>query len=389
MAKFGEEFVRQASNPSFLGGLFTAGQAAGSYGRRKQKQAEKKALAKGLLGLEAMNQSGELTAEMYQDAVKSYAELGTDAESRALIKDTMRRVGQNFTPEAEMQRELAGIRLDQARTQQRNDNLLLVAGNMTKEQRQRFLDDERVPEADKNVFRNFERTLQQHEMNDAEYRGWKESMETAVPTTGIQESIDLIQDPELRRAKQKEFDRLVESAPKTYSNQPQKDRVARNFTAFSQSLAIAIGQEQSRIDTEERAYNSAMATARRSATTGSIRKDIIDAEVSRLEDLDNDELAREIKTYLPNEKRNYDIDVLKFGKDQAQLERLATKIIVAAREADAVAAVNDSFGRTGAEEPEEPEEQETVKAFEVGKVYVDTDGNRAIYKGNEEWEIIE
>lgn len=384
MAKFAEEFVRQASNPSFLGGLFTAGQAAGSYGRRKQKEAEKKALAKGLLGLEAMNQSGELTADMYQEAVKSYAELGTDAESRALIKDTMRRVGQNFTPEAEMQRELAGIRLEQARTQQRNDNLLLVAGNMTKEQRERYMADERVPEADKNVFRNFERTLQQHEMNDAEFKGWKESMTTAVPTTGIQESIDLIQDSKVREAKQKEFDRLVESTPKTFSNQPQKDRVARTFSDFSRSLSILVGQEQNRIYLEDKAYDSAMSTALRQATNGSIRQDIIDSEVSRLEDLDDDELARELKTYLPDEEKQSSF--LGFGDDKSQLERLATEIIVAEKVARARASVNEAYNRTDAEEPED---QDSGEDYQVGEVYVDGDGNKAVYKGNGEWEIVE
>lgn len=383
MAKFAEEFVRQASNPSFLGGLFTAGQAAGSYGRRKQKEAEKKALAKGLLGLEAMNQSGELTAEMYQDAVKSYAELGTDAESRALIKDTMRRVGQNFTPEAQMQRELAEIRLEQARTQQRNENLLLVAGNMTKEQRERYLADERVPEADKNVFRNFESTLQQHEMNKAEYEGWKESMSTPIPTQGTQNLIDMIQDDEEREAYQKQFDNLKKSTPKKFSNTSQRRQAADAFRQFDGVVTSVIGKEQNRIYLEDRAYDSAMARAVNSASTGSIRQDIIDAEVSRLNDLDDDDLAREIKTYLPDEEKQSNMI---FWNDRAQLERLAIEIIVADKVAKARASINESYGRTGTEESEE---RDTDEAYEVGKVYVDSEGNRAVYKGNGEWEEVQ
>lgn len=383
MAKFGQEFVRQASNPSFLGGLFTAGQAAGSYGRRKQKEAEKKALAKGLLGLEAMNQSGELTAEMYQDAVKSYAELGTDAESRALIKDTMRRVGQNFTPEAEMQRELAQIRLDQARTQQRNENLLLVAGNMTKEQRERYLSDERVSEADKNVFRNFERTLQQHEMNDAEYEGWKASISTPIPTQGTQDLIEMIQDAEEREAIQKQFDNLKENTPTKFTNLAQKRQAADAFKRLDGVITGIVGKEQNRIYLEDKAYDSAMATALRSATNGSIRQDIIDAEVSRLEDLKDEELARELKTYLPDEEKQTNF---LFFDDKEQLQRLATEIIIADRVTKARASVNEAYGRTDAEEPEE---QDTGEAYEVGKVYVDSEGNKAVYKGNGEWEEVQ
>ncbi len=75
MARFGRDFVRAATQPAYLEGLFTAAKDISGLPARAAAAQQQASLQKGLFGLEQMAESRELTAEMLEEARGSYAAL--------------------------------------------------------------------------------------------------------------------------------------------------------------------------------------------------------------------------------------------------------------------------------------------------------------------------
>lgn len=94
MARFGSDFVRAATQPAFTQGLFTASAGLGSAPRRRREEKQAASLQKGLFGLEQSALAGELTPEMYKEAVGSYTALmQQNPEQADEIKKSLARVG--------------------------------------------------------------------------------------------------------------------------------------------------------------------------------------------------------------------------------------------------------------------------------------------------------
>ena len=75
MARFGRDFVRAATQPAYLEGLFSAAKDISGLPARAAAAQQQASLQKGLFGLEQMALSGDLTPEMYKEAVGSYTQL--------------------------------------------------------------------------------------------------------------------------------------------------------------------------------------------------------------------------------------------------------------------------------------------------------------------------
>jgi len=94
MATFGKQFLQQMAQPSFGKGLFTTAQQIGAAPARR-RQAQKAAnLQKGLFGLEQSALAGELTPDMYKEAVGSYTALMQQNPDMAEeIRSSLGRIG--------------------------------------------------------------------------------------------------------------------------------------------------------------------------------------------------------------------------------------------------------------------------------------------------------
>ncbi len=112
MAKFSQAFLQSMTQPAYQEGLFTAARSLGGLPGRQREQASQASLQKGLLGLEQMASSGQLTPEMYQEALGSYSNKITDEKSAAMIRETMGRVQQDVraTGEFESKAEINALR---------------------------------------------------------------------------------------------------------------------------------------------------------------------------------------------------------------------------------------------------------------------------------------
>lgn len=112
MARFGRDLVRSLTQPAFAEDVGRVGMLAGSMPARKEKAEKTARLEKGLFGLEQMAASGELTPEMYQEAMGSYANMITDDESAQRIRETMNRVQTDVQATAQFEAgvEINGIR---------------------------------------------------------------------------------------------------------------------------------------------------------------------------------------------------------------------------------------------------------------------------------------
>lgn len=112
MAKFSQAFLQSMTQPAYQEGLFTAARELGGLPGRRREQASQASLQKGLLGLEQMAASGQLTPEMYQEALGSYSNKITDEKSAAMIRETMGRVQQDVraTGEFESKAEINALR---------------------------------------------------------------------------------------------------------------------------------------------------------------------------------------------------------------------------------------------------------------------------------------
>jgi hypothetical protein len=124
MARFGRDLVRSLTQPAFSRGLQEVGMLAGSLPARKEEEKRTARLEKGLFGLEQMAASGELTPEMYQEAMGSYTNMMTDDASAQKIRESMNRVRADIKSTAQFE---AGVEINNIREKMYdalNDNQL-------------------------------------------------------------------------------------------------------------------------------------------------------------------------------------------------------------------------------------------------------------------------
>ena len=110
MARFGKSFVQAATQPAYLEGLFTAAQQMGAApGRRRQAQKAAN-LQKGLFGLEQSALAGDLTPEMYKEAVGSYTALmQQNPEQADEIRKSLARVGASVREQDKAQKKVTAV----------------------------------------------------------------------------------------------------------------------------------------------------------------------------------------------------------------------------------------------------------------------------------------
>ena len=126
MARFGRDFVRAATQPAYLGGLFTAAQDIGSLPARAAAAQQQASLQKGLFGLEQMALSGDLTPEMYKEAVGSYTALMQQNPAQAdEIRKSLASVGASVRQQSKQQDKIT------AKTQLENLKQAAVAVQMS------------------------------------------------------------------------------------------------------------------------------------------------------------------------------------------------------------------------------------------------------------------
>lgn len=110
MARFGRDFVRAATQPAFTQGLFTAAAGLGGMPRRRREERQAASLQKGLFGLEQAALSGELTPEMYKEAVGSYTALmQQNPEQADEIRRSLARVGASVREQDKVQKKVTAI----------------------------------------------------------------------------------------------------------------------------------------------------------------------------------------------------------------------------------------------------------------------------------------
>jgi len=110
MARFGRDFVRAATQPAFTQGLFTAAAGLGSAPRRRREERQAASLQKGLFGLEQAALSGELTPEIYKEAVGSYTALmQQNPEQADEIRKSLARVGASVREQDKAQKKVTAI----------------------------------------------------------------------------------------------------------------------------------------------------------------------------------------------------------------------------------------------------------------------------------------
>ena len=107
MARFGRSFVQAATQPAFTQGLFTAAQDIASAPRRRREERQAASLQKGLFGLEQSALAGELTPEMYNEAVGSYTALmQQNPEQADEIRKSLARVGASVREQDKTQKTI-------------------------------------------------------------------------------------------------------------------------------------------------------------------------------------------------------------------------------------------------------------------------------------------
>lgn len=110
MATFGKQFLQQMANPSFGQGLFTVAQQMGAAPGRQRKAQQQATLNKGLFGLEQMALSGDLTPEMYKEAVGSYTALmQQNPEQAEEIRKSLARVGASVREQEKAQKKVTAV----------------------------------------------------------------------------------------------------------------------------------------------------------------------------------------------------------------------------------------------------------------------------------------
>jgi len=108
MAKFGQSFLAQATQP--VPGLFEAFQTVGAAPGRIRQEQQRATLQKGLFGLEQSALAGELTPEMYKEAVGSYTALmQQNPEQADEIRKSLARVGASVREQDKAQKKVAAV----------------------------------------------------------------------------------------------------------------------------------------------------------------------------------------------------------------------------------------------------------------------------------------
>lgn len=204
MARFGRDLVKSLTQPAFMEDVRQAGMLVGSMPARKEKAKKTARLEKGLFGLEQMAASGELTPEMYQEAMGSYANMITDDASAQKIRETMSRVQTDVQataqfeggaavnsirdrmyevvnnpnlPDAEKTKRLGGLQIE-ANTIAKENNLdPMVIGNLGRTVRQDMFEKNQQREQAKRVAEQFEITVEQAEMAVSRFRQWEKDVD--------------------------------------------------------------------------------------------------------------------------------------------------------------------------------------------------------------------
>ena len=124
MARFGRDIVRQLTDPTMAQGMFELGRQIGGLPGDLREKKRTDALQKGLLGLEQMAASGQLTPEMYEEALGSYSKMATDEKSAELVRESMARVSRDVKETARYE---SGVEINSIKEQmydvQNNPNL--------------------------------------------------------------------------------------------------------------------------------------------------------------------------------------------------------------------------------------------------------------------------
>jgi len=126
MATFSQGFLQSLMRPSFSQNLFQVGQQIGSAPARQRAAQQQAALDKGLFGLEQMALSGDLTPEMYKEAVGSYTQLmRQNPQASQEIRESLGRVGASVRQQSKQQTQIA------AKTQLENLKQAAIAVQMS------------------------------------------------------------------------------------------------------------------------------------------------------------------------------------------------------------------------------------------------------------------
>lgn len=126
MATFSQGFLNALTRPSFGQGLFQVGQNIGQAPARQAAAQKQASLQKGLFGLEQMALSGDLTPEMYKEAVGSYTALMQQNPAQAdEIRKSLASVGASVRQQSKQQDKIT------AKTQLENLKQAAVAVQMS------------------------------------------------------------------------------------------------------------------------------------------------------------------------------------------------------------------------------------------------------------------
>ncbi len=119
MAKFSQTFLQGLLQPSYQEGLFTAAQGIGAAPAMREQQRQQASLQKGLFGLEQMALSGDLTPEMYKEAVGSYTQLMKQNPAQAdEIRKSLASVGASVRQQEKTRKKVTAVnRLSQIETE--------------------------------------------------------------------------------------------------------------------------------------------------------------------------------------------------------------------------------------------------------------------------------
>lgn len=200
MARFSQAFLQGLLRPTYEQGLFNVAQQAADLPRQRQEAKRMQDLQKGLFGLEQMAASGQLTPEMYQQALGRYSNLITDDRSAQMIRQTMGRVSADVRgasqfeagveinairermyevarselPEAEKNRRLAELQVEanQAAKEGRLDPM--EVGNLLRSVKQDMFAREQQNLEAQRVAERHQITLEEAEMRVEKFQRWRD-----------------------------------------------------------------------------------------------------------------------------------------------------------------------------------------------------------------------
>jgi len=346
MARFGRNLLGDLANPAFAGGLIPAGQQLASAPRRREEARRTQQLQKGLLGLEQMAASGQLTPEMYQEALGSYSNLITDDKSAQLVRETMRRV-QSDVEDEDIKRknqnaftvasnamtsrdpavirdaiiELQKVNTDQSRQlasqlvdrvnylegpRAQTEKLNLEAAQFQAERRKeeirarnitgawlkmseedRALFKQNLPASDMVTIEALEMSQAQNEKSLYEIEEWKSSKDAPLPVKSTRDLVESISDDSrLRDALLEQISQIENEVKDSEGNyQPgQKNRIANRLEAIYSRAFSIISSEQAADLADSRYNQKLVAQVEQDINSYRPRKDQIEARAQILRD---------------------------------------------------------------------------------------------------------